>query len=320
MAQLVARLHGMQKVRGSSPLSSTKFKSIAGIKFPLPPAEARCVDRPALSAVGIGTAAVGLAVWMGLAAAPIATVGFVLLLVSVAAFVAPLRAAGLLLVWLWAAWLIGAAWVGAIADGWAVWVIAMLAATGTGLLVYRARRSTAAKLAAAVAEARALAVTDPLTGLANRAGLVMRAGPMVESARRGGDAVHCLFLDVDRLKAVNDQAGHTAGDEVLVAVADALQEVTRGTDVVARMGGDEFVVVGPGTGTAPLDLERRVAEHIRRVPPVDSGLWDAAVTVGGALSPPWEQESLESLVQAADAAMYRRRALLRRVAASDTAD
>jgi diguanylate cyclase (GGDEF)-like protein len=273
-----------------------------------------------LRSVGIGTAAVGLLVWMGLAAAPIVTVGFVLLLVSIAAFVVPARTASLLTVLAWLAWLVGVGWVGSIAGGWGAWALAMLAATVVGLLVYRARRSTAADLAAAIAEARALAVTDPLTGLANRAGLAMRAGPMVESARRAGDAVHCLFLDVDGLKVVNDQAGHAAGDEVLVAVAEALQEVTRGTDVVARMGGDEFVVVGPGTGTAPLDLERRVSEHVRKVPPVDAAVWDAAVTVGGALSPPWEHESLESLVQSADAAMYRRRALLRRVAASDTAE
>jgi diguanylate cyclase (GGDEF)-like protein len=278
------------------------------------------VDRPALRAVGIGTAAVGILLWMGLAAAPILTVGFALLIVSIAAFVEPPRPAAVLLAWTWVAWGIGVAWVGAIEDGWVAWVVAMVVATGLGLLIFRARRSTAAELAAAVAEARALAVTDPLTGLANRAGLVMRAGPMVEAARRAGDAVHCLFLDVDGLKTVNDHAGHASGDEILVAVADALQEVTRGTDVVARIGGDEFVVVGPGTGTAPLDLERRVREHVRQVPPVDADLWDAAVTVGGALSPPWEHESLESLVQAADAAMYRRRALLRRVATSEAAE
>ena len=108
------------------------------------------------------------------------------------------------------------------------------------------------------AAAEAAAVRDHLTGLANRRGLAMVGAQMVEQARRQGDAVHCIFVDIDGLKRVNDALGHAVGDEVIVAVAEALRAATRATDVVARWGGDEFCVVGPGPGMAPLELERRV--------------------------------------------------------------
>ena len=82
------------------------------------------------------------------------------------------------------------------------------------------------------------------------------------SSRPGARATpsHCIFVDIDGLKQVNDALGHAVGDEVIVAVAEALRAATRATDVVARWGGDEFCVVGPGPGMAPLELERRVRD------------------------------------------------------------
>ena len=109
---------------------------------------------------------------------------------------------------------------------------------------------------------------DPLTGLVNRKGLSMMGQQIVETARRSGDAVHCVYVDIDQLRHVNEVAGEEAGDDVVVAISDALRSVTRATDIVARWGGDEFCVIGPGPGMSPMELERRLRERVLLNPPV----------------------------------------------------
>jgi diguanylate cyclase (GGDEF)-like protein len=92
--------------------------------------------------------------------------------------------------------------------------------------------------------------TDPLTGLANRVAL-MEALERVHGTQRASDRVCALFyVDLDGFKAVNDQAGHAAGDEVLVQVAQALRDAVRADDVVARLGGDEFAILTRGLAHA----------------------------------------------------------------------
>lgn len=85
--------------------------------------------------------------------------------------------------------------------------------------------------------------TDQLTGLVNRAGLLVHAQAALARARRSGLPITVMFLDVDRFKPINDTHGHEAGDRLLVTLAARLRQVTRETDCVARVGGDEFVVV-----------------------------------------------------------------------------
>lgn len=90
--------------------------------------------------------------------------------------------------------------------------------------------------------------SDPLTGLANRVAL-MESLERVHGTQRASDRVCALFyVDLDGFKAVNDQAGHAAGDEVLVQVAQALRHAVRADDVVARLGGDEFAILARGLG------------------------------------------------------------------------
>lgn len=100
-----------------------------------------------------------------------------------------------------------------------------------------------ARLQRAHEEAEARAMTDPLTGLANRRALEAELMRECHLAARGGQGFALLHLDLDFFKAVNDTLGHAAGDHVLVEVANILREETRRSDTVARIGGDEFVVI-----------------------------------------------------------------------------
>jgi len=110
-------------------------------------------------------------------------------------------------------------------------------------------------------EARRLAITDELTGCFNARYLNERLAPEVERARRHGRPLALLIVDSDSLKAVNDECGHVCGDRLLAELAATIRAQVRSTDIVARYGGDEFVVVAPETD---LDAARVTAERIRR--------------------------------------------------------
>ncbi len=208
----------------------------------------------------------------------------------------------------WGAWAVGAFLVGS-SPAWPQFALGMGIATLLSLVVNHLRRADIGELAAARAAVDGAAVRDHLTGLANRRGLAMVGGQMVEQARRQGDAVHCIFVDIDGLKRVNETLGHDVGDGVIVAVAEALRDATRATDVVARWGGDEFCVVGPGPGMAPLELERRVRDGVVLTDDVPAEVWPVRVSAGGSMLAPWDSGTLETLLGKADQEMYLRRSL-----------
>ena len=134
---------------------------------------------------------------------------------------------------------------------------------------------------------------------------------MIEHARRQGEAAHCLFIDLDEFRAVNDSLGRGAGDEVLVAVCEAVMASVRATDVVGRWAGDQFVVVGPGTGTSPLEMERRVRGDLAESPPVPPEVWSGRVSIGSATLVPWDEGNIDSLLRRAEEDMQLRRSLRR---------
>lgn len=190
--------------------------------------------------------------------------------------------------------------------------LAVVPAAGAVALAWRRRVALlTARLLVAHDAARADAVRDQLTGAVNRRGLDMVAAPMVENARRQGEAAHCLFVDVDGFREVNERHGASIGDEVLRAVASALAGAVRTTDAVGRWNGDEFVVVGPGTGTSPLELERRIHAHLAATPPLPVELWSARVSIGSATLVPWDEGDLASLMRRAEQDMRLRRSLRR---------
>ena len=147
---------------------------------------------------------------------------------------------------------------------------------------------------------------DPLTKLPNRGEFERRAANIIDGSR--SDEGACLLLfDFDGFKQVNDTYGHRAGDEMLTVVASRLRKAVRDNDVVARWGGDEFVVVMPGINTEEMGGRRalELAEQIggrTRLDGVDDAL-RIKVSVGVAVWPTHGVE-LDDLVIAADQAMY----------------
>jgi diguanylate cyclase (GGDEF)-like protein/PAS domain S-box-containing protein len=156
-----------------------------------------------------------------------------------------------------------------------------------------------------------LASHDPLTGLANRAALAEALARLAPTASgdgamaRPGEPVGVLYCDLDGFKAVNDRHGHEAGDRVLVAVADRLREVCRATDLVVRLGGDEFLVLAAVDADRLDELAERIATAVAA--PVDVG--GASVRVGVSVGPATLRpgEGLDDLLHRADAAMYARK-------------
>ncbi|MCB9526038.1 MAG: EAL domain-containing protein [Myxococcales bacterium] len=146
---------------------------------------------------------------------------------------------------------------------------------------------------------------DHLTGLLNRAGLLAELGRALGRARRGHQVVAVHLLDLDRFKPVNDAHGHAVGDALLMAVADRLLRTVRAGDRVARMSGDEFVVVqmdpAPHEATA---LAARLVDVVAEPLEVASLRLTVGTSVGLALSGE-SDETAEALLGRADTALYR---------------
>ncbi len=148
------------------------------------------------------------------------------------------------------------------------------------------------------------ALHDALTGLPNRRLLIDRIGQALARSSREGSHVAVLLLDLDRFKLVNDSWGHSAGDTVLVEVADRLRNAVRGADTVARFGGDEFVVVREGVGGAweAARFGERLVNAVAGSLPI--GGEEVFVTASLGIAVGGEDDTAEALLRDADAAMY----------------
>ncbi|HEX2825483.1 MAG TPA: diguanylate cyclase [Burkholderiales bacterium] len=171
----------------------------------------------------------------------------------------------------------------------------------------RVRVRAAERLLAAQDELRAHAITDDLTGLLNRRGVLDRLRHELALSQRDGRPLSVAVIDVDRFKAINDAYGHAVGDEVLREVGRRMHAQLRGYDDLGRHGGEEFALILPGCDASGA---RSVAERIRAAicgEPVRTSAApiDVSVSAGVAAVDPYLGEDVTGVVARADRALYR---------------
>ena len=156
-----------------------------------------------------------------------------------------------------------------------------------------------------------LSARDPMTGLVNRRSFEMALEREIDRVARAGDVALLLLLDIDHFTRVNDSHGHAAGDGVIKAVAEAIQQAVRPMDTVARTGGEEFAVVLPN---CPSSFGPTVAERIRAnvaalsIAVSPGVILGVTVSLGGAYAPQWVRSSPLLWMERADRQLYRAKA------------
>lgn len=167
-------------------------------------------------------------------------------------------------------------------------------------------RALNARLQEAQRAAEAQALSDPLTGLANRRALERELARAAAETQRSGTHFALAHIDLDHFKAVNDTLGHAAGDHVLVHAAEVLRLAARRSDLVARVGGDEFVLLLRGT-IDPDELQalgERVIARLEKPIPHEGATCRISASIGIALSHCYDPPDAERMLTDADVALY----------------
>jgi diguanylate cyclase (GGDEF)-like protein/PAS domain S-box-containing protein len=155
---------------------------------------------------------------------------------------------------------------------------------------------------------RALALVDDLTGLYNRRGFFTLAEQQLKASERAQRKMALLFADFDGLKQINDAFGHLAGDRALIETANVLKETFRESDIIARIGGDEFVVLATETNGSPTEvLTARLQENLEARNTRRDRDYKLSLSLGLARYNPECPCSIDDLLIQADRAMYERK-------------
>ncbi|MEB2321967.1 MAG: diguanylate cyclase [Sorangiineae bacterium] len=160
---------------------------------------------------------------------------------------------------------------------------------------------------AARAKLEQLSVHDELTGLYNYRYLHSRLSEEFKRSERYHEPLACFVIDVDQLQAINEQSGRALGDELIKAIAEVVRKSVREVDVVARFGGDEFLVVLPSTHFAgSVTVAERIWREVSERPILTSGgaVVQASLSMGVALFPSRDVRTKDALLRGADAALH----------------
>lgn len=192
-------------------------------------------------------------------------------------------------------------------DGHMLWVllnVAMVEDDGTfpSYLIYQIEDITERKQLEQ--RLQTMSIRDELTGLYNRRGFFALCEQQLKLASRaGGEHFTLFFADLDDLKWINDTLGHLEGDAAIVAVAQILRDTFRESDIVGRMGGDEFAAFAVGAREAN-SLKSRLRANIDEFNRTSQSNWTLSVTVGVTSCKSAESVTLETMIAQADASMY----------------
>jgi diguanylate cyclase (GGDEF)-like protein len=189
---------------------------------------------------------------------------------------------------------------------WIPWLaLAGLAVAGLAVIFLFARlQRHRAQLSGLNDELARLAAVDPLTGLRNRRAIEQYLSDSLSTARRHGLDLSLLIIDVDRFKAFNDTLGHQQGDAVLAHVARVLDDAMRAEDAIGRWGGEEFLVVLPGTDElGAVHVTERLRAALAADQPASARAHHLPVTITIGLAE-WGEESIGELISRADSALY----------------
>jgi diguanylate cyclase (GGDEF)-like protein len=173
-----------------------------------------------------------------------------------------------------------------------------------------AQQRLEAKVEERTRQLQELAEQDPLTGIANRRQLFGALNEALDRARVSGERVGVFFLDIDNFKTLNDSMGHPYGDRVLISIARRLEAIARDRGFAARLGGDEFTIVQQGAANADaiLAFGTSIVRAFDTPLEVDDREVIVSVSVGASVFPDHERDA-EALLRAADAALFRAKAL-----------
>jgi len=168
-------------------------------------------------------------------------------------------------------------------------------------------RGEVGRLKGRLAEAEELADRDALTPLLNRRAFVRELGRIRTFAQRYGSPASLVYIDLDDLKGVNDRLGHAAGDAALKAVAERLLSQLRESDIVGRMGGDEFAVILAQADQATAEAKAAALARAIEAEPLHFGEWSAPLHISWGVREITADAEPEALVSAADQAMFVRK-------------